>query len=363
MKAFLIVLFLFVFSFSSFAQSGKLDVSDTLSYSSSIDPVTDTVPDISIFDDDTPIDLILKYDITSFIKNKMKSEYIDAELHIDYNGHETTKNIQLKARGNRRKEVCFFPPIYLNFKSDPLETSEMKGIKKIKMVTHCSTSKQSTAYLLKEFLVYKLYNILTDNSLRVRLLNITYIDTGKKKRNYEKYGFLIEPVELLTKRTNSTEIDGSVVRSNNLIEEDADLVALFNYMIGNTDWRFKTGHNMKFIKSLTEFTQRVIPIPYDFDYSGFVDTHYATPQEWTSIKDVKEREYTGYCREKEEYVELIELFNAKKDEMLQTIDSFDYLPENERNRLNSYINEFFNMAKRPDRLASTLRTQCRGEDF
>lgn len=345
-------------------QSEKIDPIDTIPYSSSIEAVTDTLPDINIFDGEEPMHLTLKYDITSFIRNKMKGEYLDAELRIEYKDYTTDKNIRLKARGNNRRQQCFFPPIFLNFKTDPIEFSELKGFKKVKLVTHCSSSKVHVEYLLREYLVYKLYNILTDNSFRVKLLDIEYIDTGKKERHYERFGVLIEPIELLAKRAGAIEVDGAFIQGENVFEADADLVALFNYMIGNTDWRFKSGHNMKYIKSLTNISQQVIPVPYDFDFSGFVGTHYAHPQEWTSIDEVKDRQYLGYCRESEaDYLRTVNLFIAKKQEILSTIEDFEYLSESGKKGLVNYIEEFYLELKRPETILSILRNQCRPSDF
>lgn len=362
-KTFLFVIALFFVLYST-SQTKKIDQSDTLSYNSSIDAVSDTLPDLKIFEDETPMNLTLEYDITAFIKNKMDGEYLDANLKIEYKDYKVDKGIRLKARGNNRRQTCFFPPIYLNFKTDPIETTELKGIKKIKLVTHCSTSKAHTGYLLREYLIYKMYNVISDQSFRVKMLNIKYIDTGKKKRNYEKYGILLEPIELLTQRINSIEVEGQVIREINVHDREADIVSLFQYMIGNTDWRIKGGHNTKFVKSLETVSTKVIPVPYDFDYAGFVDAHYSFPQSWTSIETTKEREYMGYCRDNEDsYLEAINLFIEKKDEIMKTIDEFTYLSEKDKEPLKKYINSFYSMTNRPDRFVSTLKGECRSNDF
>ena len=352
------------FSFGLLAQNNKIQHADTIRHSSDIDAVSDTIPNMNLFGDDTPMDFTLKYDITSFIRHKIKGEYLNAELLIHYKDYSATKNIRLKARGNNRRDQCFFPPIYLNFKTDPIATTELKGIKKIKLVTHCSSSKSYTNYILKEYLVYKLYNILSDYSFRVKLLNMKYIDTGKRDRNYERFGILIEPLDLLTKRTQCIEIESEVVRGKDVIEEEADLVSLFQYMIGNTDWRIKGGHNTKFMKSMTKVTPKVSPVPYDFDYAGFVGTHYSHPQEWTSIESVQQREYLGYCRNSDEaYLKTINKFIDKKDEILETINSFSYLDERERKTLIKYIESFYYSLENPERFIRTLKSQCRKNDF
>lgn len=325
------------------------------------DPVAETLNVESIFDDEEALDLTLKYDITAFIKNKQKGEYLPAELTIHINENESiVKEIRLKARGNFRRGHCFFPPIYLNFKTDPIENTDLAGIKKIKMVTHCSSGKSADGYIMKEYLAYKLYNQITENSFRVKLLNINYIDTGKKERNYQRRGFLIEPLDLLIKRTNSVEIQPEYVREEHALQFETDLVALFEYLIANTDWRIKGGHNMKYIKSLTSVTPQVIPVPYDFDYSGFVGTHYSFPQEWTSIDDVTEREYLGYCRQDEEdYRRAIEVYREKQDEIIENIQNFEYLDHREKKNLISFCDEFFRLVNDPNSFVSILSQECR----
>lgn len=357
---FVFVLLLLCLS-SLFAQESN----DTLGLNSLLEPIVETLPSSSIFDDETPLDLTLRYDITSFIRQKAKGEYLPAELRIHLNETDTIiKNIRLKARGNFRRGHCYFPPIYLNFKTDPITTTDLEGIKKIKMVTHCSSSKSYHNYILREYLAYKIFNLLTPHSFRVKLLNISYIDTGKKGKNYKQMGFLIEPLDLLTKRTNSVEVNPNFVKGPDIRGPEMDVVALFNYLIANTDWRAKGGHNMKYIKLLDDLNQDVVPVPYDFDYAGFVGAHYAIPQEWTSIKSTKEREYLGYCRNSEDaYFEAIEIFVAQKDKVIRLIEEFEYFDKKGKSYLMKMVNDFYKLCERPKVMAGVLRRECRGLDF
>lgn len=361
MKRLFFLFYLLVFPFLLWAQTTGKTLPDSLNNYSALGEVTDTVPDINFFETDELLPITLKYDITSFIRNKNKGDYLDAEMTVNYKDlPPVTKNVRIKARGNFRRGQCYFPPIYLNFKTDSIQNTELKGMKKVKIVTHCSNSKGNQKYILKEYLAYKLFNVLSDNSFRVHLLDIFYVDTGKKNKNYEAFGFIIEPVELVAKRNNSILVDPMVVRGTNIKNESADLVALFEYMIANTDWRFKSGHNVKYIKSLNEVTDKVIAVPYDFDFSGFVDAYYSFPQEWTTIKDVKEREYLGYCRNNEkEYLKVITTFLEKKQDLKETINSFEYLDENEKKYLIKFLDDFFNKLNQPDYFIRILKSQCR----
>lgn len=328
-----------------------------------LSPVSDTIPVLNIFEDAEPLSVTLKYDITSFIRHKSKSEYIDAEMTVSSKAFVHTKDVRLKSRGNFRKNLCFFPPIYLNFKSDPIEGSELKGIRKIKLVTHCQTSSANTNYILREYLAYKLYNVLSDYSFRVQLLDMNYVDTGKKGRHYQKYGFLIEPLELVCSRNEAVEIDSRHANASNIIRDQSDIVAMFHYMVGNTDWRFKGGHNMKCVKSLNDISSKVTPVPYDFDFSGMVGAHYAFPQEWTSIESIKERQYLGYCTSDSSYNKVIDLFLSQKEEMLSVVRNFDYLSEKERQSLINYLEGFFIELENPKRFIERIKYECRDDDF
>jgi len=359
-------MFILVFTHYLGAQTSKTNSIDSLKISSSLEEVSDTVPDIDFFGTDTPLKISLKYDISSFVRNKLEAEYLDAELLINYdNFAPIIKKIRIKARGNFRRGECAFPPIFLNFKTDSITNTELAGMQKIKIVTNCSPSEKSENYIFKEYLAYKLYNILSDNSFRVRLLDITFIDTGKKKKNYQQHGFIIEPVELVAKRTNSVLVNAIFVKGPNIVSEDADRVALFQYMIGNTDWRFKGGHNMKYMKSLDVVTDKVIPVPYDFDFSGFVNTSYSAPQEWTNgISDVRQREYLGYCRDDEEdYLKTISLFNEKKEKIEETIANYNFLAEKDKKILGDFVHGFYKAISQPQKFIPTLKRECRNDEF
>ena len=363
MKKFLVFGLIITASFYLAAQNNT-NVSDTIA-GQMLGEVSDTVQTENLFDSDVPLKITLKYDITSFVKNKSKAEYIDAELQVFYNENQPiTKNIRIQARGNFRKGQCYFPPLAFNFKTDPIVRTELKGVKKIKVVTHCTTGKNNDIIVLKEYLAYKLYNILTEKSFRVRLLDINYIDTGKKKQEFREMGFIIEPVELVARRNNCVLIDPLVVRGENLIEKDADRSALFQYMISNTDWRFKGGHNTKYMKSLTDITDKVIAVPYDFDFSAFVDASYAFPQSWSTSESLFERDYMGYCRTNDEaYIENIRFFVDHKEKILNAIANFSYLPESELKRNSKFVEEFFNAIANEKRIVNNLKSQCRFLDF
>ncbi len=365
MKRLIILIVLFHCAFTLVAQKSKISPTDSIKNINPLGEVTDTVPDHDFFGIEIPLKIALKYDITSFIRNKSKGEYIDAELQVFYNENEPiVKNIRIQARGNFRRGQCYFPPLSLNFKTDPIKQTELKGLKKIKVVTHCSSAKSSEPLILKEYLAYKLYNIVSDKSFRVRLLDIHYIDTGKKQLNFQERGFIIEPAEHVASRNNCVLIDPTIIQAKNLIEEDADRAAMFRYMISDTDWRIKSGHNIKFMKSMVDVTDKVITLPYDFDFSGFVGASYANPQEWSDATSIYQRDYLGYCRDNDdEYLKIIELYSNKQNEIMNAINAFNLLSEKYRKEVVSFTKDFFKEISNPKSMISSLKRECQPMDF
>jgi len=61
------------------------------------------------------------------------------------------------------------------------------------------------------------------------------------------------------------------------------------------------------------FGEEAIPVARDFDFSGIVNTRYATPNDKLGIRRVRDRLYRGYCFPDSNFTKAIALFNAKKD--------------------------------------------------
>jgi hypothetical protein len=144
--------------------------------------IEDTLTDnFGLFTHDEILDLSLRFDITHYTRKKPKDEYLKAILTYHINDKDSiNKEIRLKSRGEFRNGYCDFPPLAVNFKKVEFKKEDLSRIEKMKVVTHCISGNEKN--LIKEYLIYKLYNVLTDNSFRVRLLRINYINTFKKSK-------------------------------------------------------------------------------------------------------------------------------------------------------------------------------------
>ncbi|MEA1887014.1 MAG: hypothetical protein U9N72_07385 [Bacteroidota bacterium] len=309
-----------------------------------------------LFESEDVIDISIKFDITEYMRKK-PDEYMDAVITF-YNSPDdsVSYDIRLRTRGERRRQVCAFPPIRLNFKNTSTIYGDIDSMTNVKMVTHCNLASAYDEYLLKEYMLYKMYNIVTDYSYRVRLLRIKYIGTGKRERFYSKFGFLIEPMDLLEQRLNAFEIENVHLKYDNLQDDIFDRMAVFQYMIGNTDWQVSTYHNIKILKKRAQV--KGVPIPYDFDYSGFVNASYAIPHESFPIKDVRERYFMGACRPDTTYERIINEFIVNKDKFYAVKDKCELLDERTARRVNDYLDGFFRLCER-GAVANIFSRECK----
>jgi hypothetical protein len=296
-----------------------------------------------LFDNEDPIETTLIFNITSYLRNKPAEGYLGANIIFHLNEKDSvSRDVRMRTRGIFRKSYCYYPPIELNFKKADFGYSDLDKISKIKMVLPCKAGVANEKYVLREYLVYKMFNVLTDTSFRVRLLKLTCIDSEKKRKTYNQFAFLIEPVDMLTKRTNSMQIKSKALNQKNIVPRIMDRLAIFNYMIGNYDWSVPGQHNLKVIKPLIIDTlHRAIAIPYDFDWTGIVDASYAVPAEIVGVETVRERLFTGVCRTRDVYENELKEFVAHKDEFYRLVNDFEYFDKRDKKDITNYLDQFF----------------------
>lgn len=306
------------------------------------------------------VNLTMEFNIKEFKKARRKKDYHPAEMtnHVN-NSFQVNHRVRVRARGEYRRDNCTMPPYWINVRYSGIEAEDFRDFRKMKMVTRCKESGVYADYVLKEYLAYKIYNIITDYSFKVRLVRVKYIDTGKKNQVTENWAFLIEPEELLAKRLNAKLIPSDKLSMRTVNPEIMDLMALFQFMIGHLDFSITGRHNLKIAALKDPGPVGFLPIPYDFDYAGLVDTHYATPGENLGIMSVKERYFRGMCRSKEVHEETIQKLAEYQDEILELIMNFEYLDEDERLDMVAYIASYFVESEQEYFVKSHLDPTCR----
>jgi hypothetical protein len=360
MKSKYIIPFLLIFSmFCSYARGQDISVPqdsaarlDTIEYSSP--------GGFDFFASEEPLEVTLSFDIREFLKTRNEPKYSDANITVKISGTDSiSEKIKLKPRGIMRLSICAFPPIMLKFKNGKNGSESQLGQGTLKLVTHCNKSCAFENYVFKEYLTYKLYNLITPFSFKTRLVKINYRDVAKPENSFTAYGFLIENEDKMAERNQAVIINAKNISQKNMISDHMARVAIFNYMIGNTDWSIPFQHNVKVMVSLKTPSEKGIPVAYDFDYSGLVNTYYAVPAEELPIESVTERHYLGICMEEEELKPIIEEFMDKQEQFLETINDFEYLPKGDKKEVEYYVNSFYKIYKNQNILISDLNRTCK----
>lgn len=249
-------------------------------------------------------------------------------------------DIKIQGRGKFRRAKCNeMPPLKIDFKKKDLEAAGLALFDDFKLVTYCVDDyKAAKEYLLKEYLIYKMYNQLSDISFRVQLFNITFKDakTGNRKK---QMGFLIEDTAQLRARIGAEKSEyDRVIEEDRFHPEYRKTAALFEYLIGNTDWEITFSKNVKHVLK----DNLLIPVPYDFDFSALVEASYATffsgSYGQTSRYD---RIYLGFEKSEAELAEAIAHFKQRKEVLYRNIREFKLLKASERSEMIQYLDTFF----------------------
>jgi len=313
-----------------------------------------------IFGPHEPLELTVSTDLKGLARNKYKDEYQPADVIFNlWDTISISREIRVKPRGEFRLKNCNNPPLKLNVKQTEEVFTLLDVLGKVKMVVPCKGSSMYQNYILTEYLVYRLYNIITDFSFQVRLINVHYFDTSDKIKEGETYTFIIENQKALATRLHSIPIDNERVSAKHLDLENAAIMYLFQYMIGNTDWSVPGLHNMKLLKTEDISRPHPIPVSYDFDYCGLVDASYAIPGDHVSIEEVTEREYMGYCMPEEHMDNAFNLFLEKEPEIKALVADFALIDERQRKKSTRFLEEFFDIIRNPKRRDNLILKTCR----
>ena len=312
-----------------------------------------------LFEDDSVLTVVLQGPWSKTLADNDKDPAsLPYKLTID--GTEVT--ISVRPRGASRRLVCKVPPLRLKI-SDPSPGSVFVGQDKLKLVTHCNTSKKAEQNVLEEYAAYRILNLITHASFRVRLMKITYIDTGRPQRQPPtKWGFVIEDIDELARRLGGAHVEPRFAPTSSLDQRHATQIGLFQFLIGNTDFsltnrrpRSACCHNAKLI----ELPEYMLSIPYDFDQAGLVDAAYAGGNPVYAAADVRKRVYFGVCTSLDELQASLQTFQDQRDAILRLLDEIPGMADITRRRAVKYAEKFY---QRMDKKGvAPLHRRCKSE--
>ncbi len=310
-----------------------------------------------LFDSEEVLELTLRGDLKKVFRDRGDDpQYHPATLSYQTDEYPVNIPVKIKTRGNFRKmsSNCTYPPILLNFaKSSTPENSVFYGQDKMKLVTPC----RGEQYVIHEYLVYKMYNLITPKSFKARLVKVVYQDTVKAKSSDALYGILLEEEEQMALRNQSYSLEKIGLRPEETQKDDFLRMAVFQYMIGNTDWSVQFQQNIKLIS--IDSTSLPVVIPYDFDHAGIVRAPYAKPAEQLQLSSTLERRYRGYCiPDMDQYTEVFKTFNQLKDDFYALYKGNSLLSRRYQNQTLKYLDGFYETINDPEKARKAFSYPC-----
>jgi hypothetical protein len=314
------------------------------------------------FENQDPLMIQLKYSIKQVKKQTNDSTYLASNIwYKDDSETWDSVNIKLRARGHFRRENCYYAPLKLKIKKADAKGTLFEKTTKFKLVLPCLLEKNNDDYVLKEYIAYKLYEIVAPYHFKTRLTRIDLLEKrGKRTNKHQLIGFVIEDIDALVKRYDAREIE----RIIHPLQQDALASiqnAFFQYLIANTDFSTKQLHNQKIIFS----EKKIIPIPYDFDMSGLVNANYAGVTNVQNlsgtITEVTQRIYKGYERDAALIQQVREEYLEKKTQMLAALQLLkdEFGDRSQYSEAEKFITSFFEILENDKKFKKNILDRLR----
>lgn len=320
-----------------------------------------------LFRDQSIIRLTIRGPIRDIARAAENSEAPhNATLTLDGPAAETHA-IRLAARGRsrRRREVCVFPPLRIDFAARPVASSLFAGQRRLRLVTHCRTAENFSNFTLLEYAAYQIQGVVTPLAARVRLARIDYVDGDSGQPFASRLGFFIEDMDDAARRNGLVETEfPERIRVAQLDNVAAARAAMFQYMLGNLDWALNAGpageaccHNVALFAPAGA-NLALIAVPYDFDYSGLVNAPYAVPPAQVPVRNVRTRRYRGFCLHNQEAQAAAAEYRTARPQIIAALNGVPELGDGPRRSATAFLERFFAEIATPQDVERNLLRTC-----
>ena len=314
----------------------------------------------ALFTSDTPVEfkLVGNFKVISKDRDTLSTKEYWGEVQMpDGKGGELKIPTQLRTRGHYRlaNRNCSFVPLRLDFKKTDVKETVFDGQDKLKLVTHCQSNATYEEYMIREYLAYKVHNLVTPRSYRARLARVTYVDSATGNPIETRNGVFIEHEDDVAKR-----MEGEVVDIRRALFDDVDPnqileLSIFAAFIGHVDWSLAALHNVRLIR---QPNGTLLPVLYDMDFTGLVSTKYSIPDSRLGIRSVKDRLYRGPCKDPTELAAFFGTYREHKDAILKLYDDQPGLDARYRNDAKNWLTQWFKLLDNPRDAKWMFKDNC-----
>ncbi len=329
----------------------------TISYSQDEFIIDTTKNEQGLFDSEEILQITLSGNLSKLLRDKTEDpkKYPLTLSYTEANNNKISIPVEAKTRGNFRRLIgnCSYLPLKIYFPELTVaEKTIFKDQRKMKLVMPCRGEK----YVIHEYLVYKLYNLVTSKSFKARLVKVKLENHQKKKQKPAVYGILLEEEPQMAKRNEMLAVERKL-RPTQVQKEPFLNMAVFEYLIGNTDWSVQYLQNIKLLAS--DSLAKPYTVPYDFDHAGIVSAPYAKPADALKLNSIKERRYRGYClKDLSKFEATIALYNQLKPAIYRVYQDCDLLEEKYKANTLKYLDAFYETINDPEKWQKDFAYPC-----
>jgi len=314
---------------------------------------------LDLFKQDELTELTITANFDSIKANIRNKEYESGSFEIKHNRKSSTNlPVKIRTRGKSRRMMCEFPPLKLKFTKAGLESNGLEPYNEFKLVTHCLNDETIETLIMREYLIYKLFNVLTPYSFKARLAKVTYKNRGDSFKKTTHLGIMIEDADCLANRTLCSTMGQKVIHLDSLHLHQEKINSVFQYMIGNADWSYLMARNTELIQMKNG---QIVPVPYDFDYAGLVKAPYARANAGLGQRTVLDRVFLGNTASYEDLESTFSYFKSKKEELFRTIMDFNKLDIAVRKEMRAYLQDFFQVIEDRKRVEGEMLARIKKE--
>lgn len=312
-----------------------------------------------LFRTDSVLPVTLRTDLRALLGDRDTAKaavWRDAQLSYAESAGPVGVPLRVRTRGIWRRANCDSPPIRLRFNDSAARGTLFHGLHGAKLVVPCRGPDSYEQLVLQEYGVYRVLQLLTPASLKVRLLRVTYEDVRGRGRPFTRYSFVTEAPERLAERLDGFVVKSGAPRVRDLSSYQAALLGVFQYFIGNTDWSMPARHNIAVLTA----ADSSYAVPFDFDWTGAVDAPYAKPAPVLPIHTVRERMWRGRCQGADELEPILARFEALRDTIAALYRAIPGLEPREIARTAEYYDDFYRaIANRARFVRNVVQRDCR----
>lgn len=269
-----------------------------------------------LFRDTEPVEITFTTNLKAIVRERDSTKlnpYGAEMVYKDSAGKDVKIPVTLRARGHYRRQArnCNFPPIRWDATREVTQGTLFQGLQRMKITTTCRPGNDEyQQYILAEYAAYRMYALISPVHFRTRLAHIVYKDSAKATADVESLAFFIEHDAEMARQNKSRILPSQGALFDDVDQAQLMRTTLFEYMIGNTDVSISALHNIVLIRDTTSLN--LMPIAYDFDFSGIVNTRYSSTDPRLPIKRVTERLHRGPCKPVADWKPVFAEFQAKK---------------------------------------------------